>query len=166
MYLALRRDAATDAKWLDHFFIWVIQARLVTDYPHAGIVIGDQLYHATARHGFCKTPYTPERWELHDLGTERDAEVLAMAEDRIARGTGYDFAELFDFTPLRVLVKVARKVPALRRWLDNLLYCFQWCWLAMTGSYPTRRVTAERLLALLARMRAEKMQGGARHEAA
>ncbi|MGS5088293.1 hypothetical protein ACVC7V_17560 [Hydrogenophaga sp. A37] len=158
MYLALRRGAATDAKWLDHFFIWVIKERLVTDFPHAGIVIGDQLYHATARHGFCKTPYTPERWELWPLGDERDAEVQAKADALIARGTGYDFAELFDFTPLKWVVKVARKVPVLRHWLDNLLYCYQWCWLALTGCYPTRRVTAEMLLALYAQRLLDRLE--------
>ena len=150
MYLALRRGPATDAKLLDKLFVWVIRERLVTDFPHAGIVIGAKLYHATARHGFCKADYTPARWELLPLGTEPDAEVQELAEGLIAIGTRYDFAELLDFTPLQWLIGLARKVPALRRWLDNRLYCFQWCWLAMTGGLPLRRVTAEMLLTLYA----------------
>lgn len=149
MYLALRRGAATDAKLLDHFFLWVIRERLVTDYPHAGIVIGGRLYHATARHGFCEAEYTPARWELYALGNRRDEEALALAQELLSSKTGYDFVELLDFTPLRLLVKLARMVPALRRWLDGRLYCYQWCWLAMTGAFPSRRVTAEALLALL-----------------
>lgn len=165
MYLALRRGPATTANWLDKLFIHIIKARLVTDYPHAGIVIGQTLYHATARGGFCKTEFTAERWELLDFGTERDAEVQAMAEGFIADGVGYDFFELFDFAGLRWLVKLARKVSALRRWLDNLLYCFQWCWLAITGTFPTRRVTAEMLLALyaqrVARLASTKAAGAA-----
>jgi len=151
MYLALRRNPATDATWVDKFFLWVIKSRLVTEFPHAGIVIRGNLYHATARHGFCMADdYTPERWLLIDLGTERDAVVLAKAEELIALGTGYDFAEIFDFTPLHWLMNLARKVPQLRAVLDNLLYCYQWCFLAMTQAYPDRRVTAESLLAMVA----------------
>lgn len=161
MYLALRRGAATDATWLDKFFVWVIKERLVTVYPHAGIVIGNTLYHATARHGFCKADYTPARWELLPLGDERDAEVQALAERLIAKKTGYDFAELLDFTPLQILVRMARWVPALRGWLDGRLYCYQWCWLVMTGSLPTRRVTAEMLQALYIKQSADRQTGAA-----
>lgn len=151
MYLALRRLPATDATWLDKFFLQVIKSRLVTEFPHAGIVINGTLFHATARHGFCKADdYTPERWELIDLGSERDAIALAKAEELLALGTGYDFAEILDFTPLHWAVKLARKVPELRVLLDNLLYCYQWCYLAMTGKYPAERVTAETLLVLVA----------------
>jgi hypothetical protein len=159
MYLALRSGAATDATWLDKLFIWVIKERLVTVWPHAGIVIGDTLYHATARHGFCKAEYTPHRWTLIPLGEERDAEVQALAEDLIAQGTGYDFAELLDFTPLRLAVRLARLVPPLRRWLDGRLYCYQWCWLAMTGRVPSSRVTAELLQGLYIKQLAGRLKG-------
>lgn len=159
MYLALRQGAASDATWLDKFFVWVIKERLVTVFPHAGIVIGNTLYHATARHGFCRAEYTPHRWTLLPLGDERDTEVQALAEDLIALGTGYDFAELLDFTPLHLVVRAARLVPALRRRLDNLLYCYQWCWLAMTGSVPTSRVTAEMLQSLYIKQIAGRLKG-------
>lgn len=159
MYLALRSGPATDATWLDKLFIWVIKERLVTVWPHAGIVVGGKLYHATARHGFCATEYTPHRWTLIPLGDERDAEVQALAEELIAKGTGYDFAELLDFTPLRLAVKLARLVPPLRRWLDGRLYCYQWCWLAMTRSLPTSRVTAELLISLCIKQLAQTKGG-------
>ena len=151
MYLALRRIPATDATWLDKLFLAVIKARLVTEFPHAGMVINGTLYHATARHGVCKTTdYTPERWVLHDLGTERDAVAQAKAELLVELGTGYDFAELLDFTPLHFVVWLARLHPKLRVVLDSNLYCYQLCWLLMTSEYPDQRVTPERLLALKA----------------
>jgi hypothetical protein len=30
------------------------------------------------------------------------------------------------------------------------MYCYEWCWLAITGVNPRRRVTPEDLLALVA----------------
>lgn len=133
MMLALRSQPATDAKWLDKQAHWLIKARLVTRYPHAGIVIGETLYHATAKRGLHASEYTPERWELFDLGDEMDAEVMELFNN--LKGTQYDMFSLLAFIgiPFRD---------------SKRMYCFEWCYLAMTGEQPKTRVTAETLLEL------------------
>jgi len=133
MKLALRKGPASDATALDKLASAVIRARLATDYPHAGVVIGDTLYHATAKRGLHETAFTPERWTLIELGPERDAEALALFAEHV--GSGYDWFSLLAFA----------LIPARdsRRW-----YCYEWCYHCMTGKHPTRRVTPETLLAL------------------
>ena len=132
MKLALRTQPASDAKWLDKAAHEVIKARLVTRYPHAGIVIGDTLYHATAKRGLHASEYTPERWTLIDIpGDDMDALRLFAEWD----GAQYDWFSLLAFVGLR-----ARD--------SSRMYCYEWCYLALTGEHPKGRVTPETLLAV------------------
>lgn len=132
MMLALRTQPASDARWpVDHIAHRTIKARLVTRYPHAGIVIGGKLYHATARDGLHVADYTPARWVLIDLGTARDADALHLFAEH--DGAGYDWLSLLAFVGLR-----ARD--------SHRYYCYEWCWHCMTGQHPTRRITPEDLL--------------------
>lgn len=161
MHLALRSTAATASGFRHRFSTAVIRAVLCTDFPHAGIVIGGVLYHSNAEHGLNKTEFSPEKWVLIDLGSERDSETLALFER--LKGTSYDWLELFDFTFVRNAMKQVRKLPWLGPRLQEWMYCYQWCYLAMTGQHPTKRVTCETLL-LLASKKLEADVAGIRRD--
>lgn len=132
MKLALRTTAATDATLAARVAATGIKVRLVSKYCHGGIVIGDTLMHATAQHGLCSTTFTPERWDLIDLGPELDARGLELFEKY--KGAHYDWLGLVPF------------IAPLPLGSDASMYCFEWCWLAMTGEYPRGLVTPEMLL--------------------
>ena len=138
MKLALRTGPATDAKRMHVLASHIIKARIVTDYPHAGIVIGDTLYHASAKGGLQAVPYTPANWVLIDLGDSRNTEALALFDKH--QGAGYDWISLLAFAFI-----TARD--------SKRFYCYEWCYLAMTGKNPTTRVTPETLLKLALDMR-------------
>jgi len=131
MKLALRKTPASNAPWNAKLASWAIKVRLVSQYSHGGLVIGDTLYHSTT-HGLHCEPYSPEHWELFDLGDSLDESTLAEFKRR--DGTGYDWFSLLAFV-------LPGKISDKRR-----LYCFEWCWLGMTGISPTYRVTPEMLL--------------------
>jgi len=134
MKLALRKTSAVGAPRHHRFFNAMTRARLVTRYCHSGIVVGDRLMHVTLSDGLHETDYTPDRWDLFDLGDERDGEVLALFERH--KGTLYDVFSLLAFVgiPFRD---------------SERLYCYEWCYLALTGEHPKGRVTPETLLALV-----------------
>lgn len=134
MKLALRTGAAPDASWLGRLSAEAIKIRLVTDYPHAGIVIGETLYHATSKHGLTSQPFQGEGWRVVEVGGD-DAQALRLFEQH--KGAGYDWISLLAF----VLVSASDS----QRW-----YCYEWCWYAMTGRRPKGRVTPEMLLDLAA----------------
>lgn len=133
MQLALRRDAPTNATLMQRIACWVIRARLVSQYCHGGVVIDGWLYHATSArglHALKPGEWTPERWELIDI--DADKEVAWRMWLRYG-GAQYDWLSLLAFVGLRV--RDSRR-----------MYCFEWCWLAMTGQVPTWRITPEMLL--------------------
>lgn len=112
----------------------IIRARLVTDFPHAGIVIGDTLYHATASDGLHSEEFgNRPNWITKDLGHSRDAAVLRLFDKH--QGAGYDWFSLLAFA----------LIPARD---SRRFYCYEWCYLAMTGENPNHRVTPETLLKL------------------
>lgn len=135
MLLALRKTSAVDAPWYHRFFNAVTRARLVTRYCHSGIVVGDKLMHVTLTGGLHVSDYTPDRWDLFDLGDDLDGKALALFEQH--KGAPYDVLSLLAFVgiPFRD---------------SKRLYCYEWCYLALTGEHPTKRVTPETLLALAA----------------
>lgn len=133
MKLALKHAPPTGF-WKRAFHA-ITAARLVTRYPHGGIVIGDQLLHSNLANGLHSELFQPEGWDVFDLG---DADELAQARFREFEGTRYDWFSLLSFgLPWRVRDR-------------SRLYCYEWCWLAITGVNPRRRVTPEDLLALVA----------------
>ncbi len=136
MKLALRATAATDANWLERAFAALTRWRLASQWCHGGVVIGDTLYQVNARHGLHTSDYTPERWTLIDLGSEGDADALALFDE--LRGARYDFLGVLGFG-----------LPCVRG-TDARLYCFEWC--AMCMGVPHHRwMTPERLLSHVAR---------------
>lgn len=132
MKLALRTTAATDATLAARAAAACIKVRLVSAYCHGGIVIGDTLMHATASHGLCSTTFTPERWDLIDLGPALDARGLALFEKH--KGAHYDWLGLVPF------------IEPIPMGSDDKFYCFEWCWFVLTGQRPRGLVTPERLL--------------------
>lgn len=130
MKLALRRTAAENATWAQRQFAALTRWRLCSVYCHGGIVIGDRMYQANAKYGLHDCDFTPERWDLFDLGDERDAAALALFSE--LEGDKYDYLGVLGFG-----------LPV--RGDADRLYCFEWCALAM-GVEPQRWMTPEKLL--------------------
>ena len=137
--LALRHR---DPSGLRGIFPKLIRWRLVTAYPHGGIVAPGGLYHSTLADGVHleDTP-ADDGWLL--LPTTVDVET---ARHRIAQRIGrpYDWASLLAFV-----------LPVSVRW-SRADYCFEFCYYVLTGKTPTSRVTAEQLLALVAQQLADQ----------
>lgn len=146
MKVALRRGAASDATLIQRLASDYIRSRLVTQWPHAGFVIGDRLYHASGSVGLAVTDLTPERWDLIDMGESYDAPALAIFAHLVEQGAGYDWLELLDFTLARKTLRLFARVPRVRRWLELNVYCYFLVLWALTLVKPTARVTPEKVL--------------------
>jgi hypothetical protein len=133
--LALRHTLPPDASLIQRASAAVIEARLVTEYAHAGIVIDGVLYHSTGAKGVhAETCADLRGWMLIDLSSEHDERALALFER--VKGSGYDWVSLAAFV-------VITSSSDSQRW-----YCYELCWLLLTGTAPRERVTAEMLLTL------------------
>lgn len=109
--------------------------RLVTRYPHGGIVIGDQLLHSNLSRGLHSETFLPEGWDLFDAHGDEDEVWLLFKR---YEGTPYDWFGLLAFVlPWRVSD-------------SSRIYCFKWQLMALTGRVSRDRVVAEDLLALVA----------------
>lgn len=131
-HLALRYRDPTGWRGL---FALLIRLRLVTHYPHAGVVVGQGLFQATLVSGVHRSSAPRAGWLL--LPTTVPANV---ALERIERRLGrrYDWFSLLAFLlPWRV------------RW-SQADYCFEFAFYVLTGEEPAGPVTAEHLLALVA----------------
>ena len=131
MKLALRRGAAEDATFLQRVFAWLTRYRLCSVFCHSGIVIGNTLYHANAIRGLHTSRYTPERWDLIDLGESREQVTLELF--KLMKGSKYDYLGVLGFS-----------IPFLRG-APTKLYCFEWSAMAM-GLEDARWMTPEKLL--------------------
>lgn len=145
--LALRHRDPPGARGL---FADLIRWRLVTGYPHGGIVAGATLFHSTLAAGVHPqdAPAAADGWLL--LPTTVPLEV---AMERIGHRVGlpYDGISLLAFV-----------LPVSVRW-SKADYCFEFCWYVLTGEKPTGRVTAEQLAVLVAQQLAEQQQGPDHH---
>ena len=147
MKLASKKDAPANATLSQKLACWIIKARLVSMYSHAGIVIDGDLYHMTSTKGWEVVKagdWSPEKWDLTDFnGDKEKVKELFRKKSLPPTGTvkslvwklckGYDWFGLLAFVGPKVRVS----------WLD---YCFEWCYLAITGNAPKGRVTVEILL--------------------
>ncbi len=141
MQIVFKTTAPQRATLLQRLACWAIKERLVSRYCHGGIVIEGVLSHSNAAHGLHElspTEWEPSKWVIVDVGTSRDTAAIDLYERY--EGARYDWFSLLAFVGLRVRDK--------RR-----LYCFEWCWLALTGEAPTKRITPEMLLAKAVEMR-------------
>lgn len=131
VYLALRRTPAPG--FLPGIFSWLTRARLVTRFPHCGIVINDRLYEATFAHGLRDTPFLPDGWFLKKVAVDP---ALVLARYARVKGARYDWFSLVAFVvPFRV---------SYSKWY----YCYEWGAYALSGVIPTSRITVEDLLVL------------------
>lgn len=127
-YLALKHAAPSGL--LSKLFHGLTKARLLTMYPHAGIVKGGMLMHSNLAHGLHSEPFEPNGWHLFPLSDA--AQIDTRFE--LYEGVRYDWFSLLAFVlPWRVRDK-------------SRMYCYEWCWLAMTGEHPVERITPEMLL--------------------
>lgn len=140
MYLALRKSPPTGAGFFEKLGCRVIRSRLVSDYSHGGIVINGVLYHSTYKGGLHSLPlkaWTPERWDLFLLPYSGSVEARALDLFNKLKGAPYDWPALLSF--IGCGDRLDRKTS---------FYCFEWCWLALTGDYSNGKVTPEKLLKL------------------
>lgn len=75
--------------------------------------------------------WNPENWDLFDVGGDDDEALWHFTKHK---GAKYDWLSLLAFIGAN-----ARD--------SKRFYCFEWCWLAMTGGIPKTRITPEMLLA-------------------
>lgn len=143
MKVAMRRTAQSDATFIEKLAVKTIKARLATVWPHAGIVIGDNFYHASGRHNLEKTTLTPARWDIIDIGDEFDEYALWLFNDLISKGSKYDWIELLDFTPIRPFIKLAHKSDKIHNYLITNVYCYQLVLWALRQERPKERATPE-----------------------
>lgn len=133
-YLALRTG---EPKGFWHrVFSRLTRLRLVTGFDHGGIVLergnARRLLDVNLARGLDSVPFDAVGWVLIPLNasTGMQAEKLFLAH----KGAEYDWFSLLAFVlPWRVRDA-------------SRLYCFEWCWLAMTGENPDFKVTPEALI--------------------
>lgn len=138
MYLALKTKS--DSGLFQRLFYWLTKWRLLTEYPHAGIVQDGLLFHSNLENGLHAVQFDPHGWVLLPVPDLHNARDLF----EFHRGTDYDWFSLLGF----VLPWQVRD--------GDRMYCYEWCWLAMTGKVHPGRVTPEMLLALVHRLRSEQ----------
>ena len=133
-YLALRKTDADGA--LKRLFSIATRWRLMTRYPHAGIVIkdphdGDYLLHTTASEGMHISAYDPSKWFLVPVDVSDDEVKSRFSSVKSAK---YDWVSQIAFlVPFRVTKA-------------DWLYCYEWAYFAITGIIYPGRVTPEMLL--------------------
>lgn len=130
MQLALKTKP--DSGLFQRLFYWLTKWRLLTEYPHAGMVYEGLLLHTNLANGLHAVKFNPEGWVTVEVPDLQDVRGLF----EFHRDTPYDWFSLLGFV-----------VPWQVRDGDRM-YCYEWCWLAMTGEVHPGRVTPEMLLAI------------------
>jgi hypothetical protein len=122
-------------------FHWLTAVRLLTRYPHGGIVIGDQLLHCNLSKGLHHETFLPEGWDLFDVPGGDDA-------------LAWDLFHELEHTPYDVFGLLAFVLP----WRvsdSSRMYCYRWqlrvlCLIYGIEHVGRERVVPEDLLALIA----------------
>ena len=129
-HLALRHTSPSGV-W-QGLFAQLTKTRLVTLYPHAGIVVDDILYEATFKHGVRAIKFDPTGWDLFKIAKTDKSDLLMRFKQ--VEGRPYDWFSLLAFVvPFRVSVA---------QWF----YCYELCSFMLDGNSPNKRVTPEILL--------------------
>jgi hypothetical protein len=148
VYIALRKDHATNANFVQKVFSALIKERTVSDYCHSGVVVNGKLYHVTGTKGYQvldPNEWNPNEWkllpvdvpeqEVIDRFYEVSKEPTQWFKKYIFRLTkGYDFFSLLAFVGIKSRV-------------SYLNYCYELSWFMVTGLLPTTRITVEKLYA-------------------
>lgn len=122
-----------NAPGLPGLFSLATRARLVTQWPHAGMVVNGVLLHANLANGLHASAFTGgPGWDLISLPDAIAPQVQGLFDKY--KGAQYDaISQLAFVLPWRVSD-------------GGRLYCYEWCYLAMTGQNPHWRMTPEQLL--------------------
>jgi hypothetical protein len=129
IYLALRHTSPKN--FFAGLFASFTKARLVTRYPHSGIVINGMLYEATFKNGVHSTPFNPVGWDLYEYNI---SDKIAISRFESVKDSKYDWFSLLAFVlPFKFSVV---------QWF----YCYELCFFMATGEKPTQRITPEDLL--------------------
>ena len=109
---------------------------LKTDYPHGGVLIGDQLWHTT-RHGLAVEPFSdPQNWDVFESKVTDEKALERLSKFLHIR---YDPVSLLGF-----------KIPL--KFSDSRgLYCFEVLWLALTGENPSKPISPDTVMAEMLR---------------
>ena len=128
-HLALRHTSPPGV--FPRLFALLTKCRLVTRYPHAGVVINGVLYESTLKEGVHSRVFDPTGWDLFPLSV--DADLMLKRFDAI-KGSGYDLFGLLAFV---VPLQFAKQ---------RLFYCYESAHFMMTGNTSNKRITPETLL--------------------
>jgi hypothetical protein len=129
IYLALRHTSPPGL--FKGLFASLTKARLVTRYPHAGIVMGDTLYHATFADGVHCSLFDSFGWDIFKIDISQE---LVLKRFESVKNAKYDWFSLLAFVlPFKFSVG---------KWF----YCYELAYLMMTGNIPIQRITPEDLL--------------------
>ena len=122
-----------NAPGLPGLFSLATRARLVTQWPHAGMVVNGVLMHSNLANGLHASTFTGgSGWDLIGLPDAIAPQVQGLFDKY--KGAQYDaISQLAFVLPWRVSD-------------GGRLYCYEWCYLAMTGQNPHWRMTPEQLL--------------------
>lgn len=135
IYLALRKRPKSNnlIYWISHL---AIKFRIVSEYSHAGMYDGVYLYDITATDNMKKHVLEDkENWDFFVAPVTYDElEVRYLKYMKYK----YDWFSLLAFLGLK-----ARD--------SDRLYCFEWCYIVLTGNNPSVKITPEKLLAICAK---------------
>ena len=122
-----------NAPGLPGLFSLATRARLVTQWPHAGMVVNGVLMHANLANGLHASSFAGgPGWDLISLPDASGPLVLEQFERY--KGAQYDaISQLAFVLPWRISDSAR-------------MYCYEWCYLAMTGQNPHWHMTPEQLL--------------------
>ena len=129
-FLALRHTSPPG--FFPGVFAALTRCRLVTRYPHSGIVIDGVLYEATFKHGVRATVFDSSGWDLFTINKANKIDLLARFKQ--VEGRLYDWFSLLAF------------VLPFRARMAQWFYCYEFCSFMLDGISPSKRVTPEILL--------------------
>jgi hypothetical protein len=130
VYLALRMRPKSN-KLKDWFFHLAIASKLMSPYSHGGIYSNGYMYEVTAESNMTKTRlHNTEGWHFFKTDVEKD-ELETHYEKY--KDYKYDWFSLLAF--LNFDARDSKR-----------LYCFEWCYIVLTGTEPHFKVTPEMLI--------------------
>jgi hypothetical protein len=129
MQIALRKTY-TRSFWGKLFNIYT-KWKLKTEFCHGGVVVGDKIYQMRPTGLVCEDFKDASNWVLFSTNISNNLTSLRLNK---YVGTRYDFFSLLAF------------VLPFRFSDGHALYCFEVCWLALTGQNPTKAITPELIL--------------------
>lgn len=125
-YLALKKTRQPSL--FNRYTCW----RLHTQFPHAGVVVGDMLLHSTMKSGVHSVKFQNNgEWVL--FPTQISCEKVLQRFEKV-KGTHYDWLGLLAF------------IVPFETDLGKWLFCYELAHLLLKGERPTELVTPEILI--------------------